>query len=684
MSDSFSGYGLPKGSDFIGGVGEGSLEPCASGLTPYCDIWADPILDHGMQPTLVRDDSHVVVHIGGFRGYFLRNTLPDGPYVNGYGTPETLTGGGSISPGIYILTLSDGTVVEFFNLGVDLNADAKFAMPSRMIKPDGEIITYSYTRTQIPTNLYDPTIPGGPPEYYEKLTGVTATSSLGWQVTGELLDASSNFNMYNTARSSSAQIGYGAWSLGYTNLTRQTQSLSGGQNTVRERLTRGMSDNGVNGYVSIYQDHEERTKYTCQGSSTYDPDSQSWSVAGDCQLWWQEGFNYSMKEVTAGNRMILATYVAPPNDFNYYNVPQIAAGCIDGGFVPGSACIKYIDRGGQRWTYDYVTQNGVNGIRRTDPLGHTRFIAAGHDDIVGTLPTVVTDELNRTTTFQYSVAGKIAKISYPEGNHTDYEYDSRQNLTKVSVYPKDNGPPIVTQYGYDATCDNMKTCNKPNWSKDAKGNQTNYTYDATHGGITSMTLPADNAGIRPQMRYYYKQLYPKDINNNVVNMPVWRLIKTLTCRSSTNSCAGTADEMVTEYGYDDRNLMQTSVTVHAGDNSISTTTSYVYDFAGNRVMVDGPRTDVDDRSYAVYDNGRHLIYEIGVDPDSAGPLKRVVVHHVFDNDFNEIRTEIGTGSTITFDSNGFPTGVSDFAITSLKRMTFDDVGRLSKTEVVLP
>ena len=255
---------------------------------------------------------------------------------------------------------------------------------------------------------------------------------------------------------------------------------------------------------------------------------------------------------------------------------------------------------------------------------------------------------------------------------------------KVSVYPKDGGAPQVTQYGYDTICSNLKTCNKPNWSKDAKGNQTDYTYDGTHGGITTITLPPNANGVRSQMRYEYKQLYPRDINNNLTDTPVWRLTKTSTCRSSTNACSGTADETVTEYAYNDRNLMQTSVTIHAGDNSVSATTSYGYDFVGNRVWVDGPRTDVDDKSYAVYDSNRHLLYEIGVDPDGSAPLKRVVIHHIYDGDWNETQTETGTGSTITFDSNGFPTGVSDFAITSFKRMTYDDLGRLTKTELVQP
>ena len=34
------------------------------------------------------------------------------------------------------------------------------------------------------------------------------------------------------------------------------------------------------------------------------------------------------------------------------------------------------------------------------------------------------------------------------------------------------------------------TCNLPNTTVDARGNITNYSYDPTHGGVTSVKLPA--------------------------------------------------------------------------------------------------------------------------------------------------------------------------------------------------
>ena len=104
--------------------------------------------------------------------------------------------------------------------------------------------------------------------------------------------------------------------------------------------------------------------------------------------------------------------------------------------------------------------------------------------------------------------------------------------------------------------------------------------------------------------------------------------------------------------------------------------TYGYDDVGNIVSVDGPRTDVDDRSYATYDALRRKIYEIGADADASGPLPRQVTHHVYDVDGNETRTEYGTG---------FAVDGSDFTLLHFKRMTFDPTtGLMTKVEEVQP
>jgi hypothetical protein len=241
------------------------------------------------------------------------------------------------------------------------------------------------------------------------------------------------------------------------------------------------------------------------------------------------------------------------------------------------------------------------------------------------------------------------------------------------------------QYGITLTCDttNYRICNKPQYKIDQNGKQTDYVWSTVHGGLLTETLPADANGVRPQKRYSYTQLYPKVLNSSgalVNSTPVWRQTRVSVCAVATAanpaSCVRTKDERVTTYAYNDNNLFLTSITVAAGDNSVSQTTSYTYDYAGNVTSVDGPRTDVDDRIYTTYDVLRRKVFEIGADPDGGGSLPRQVTHHVYDIDGNETRTEYGTG---------FATDGSDFALLHFKRMTFDPAtGLMTKIEEVQP
>ena len=66
---------------------------------------------------------------------------------------------------------------------------------------------------------------------------------------------------------------------------------------------------------------------------------------------------------------------------------------------------------------------------------------------------------------------------------------------------------IVTTATFASSCANPKACNKPVTTVDAAGNVTDYSYDATHGGVLSVTAPAPTSGaVRPQTRYAYTGL----------------------------------------------------------------------------------------------------------------------------------------------------------------------------------
>jgi hypothetical protein len=344
----------------------------------------------------------------------------------------------------------------------------------------------------------------------------------------------------------------------------------------------------------------------------------------------------------------------------------------------------------------YQTDNDPSkptSVVRTNPDGSS----ASYSMIQGELVSK-SDELGRINTYQWDggvsfnmihgspALGRSYRADSIDANH-GYEAYGYTNgaLSSVTNVANDSSANLVTQFGITLTCGsaNYKICNKPQYVIDPKGNRTDYTYDPTHGGMLTETLPPDANGVRPQKRYSYTQLYPKIMSSNgtlVNSTPVWRLTRVSECMSATSanpaSCVGTSQERITTYAYNNNNLFLSSVTIAAGDGSSSETASYTYDYVGNRTSVDGPRTDVDDRTYTTYDGLRRPIYEIGADPDGAGPLPRQMTHHVYDADGNETRTEFGTG---------FATDGSDFVLLHFKRMTFDPTtGLLTKVEEVQP
>src|SRR3546814_13052587 len=90
--------------------------------------------------------------------------------------------------------------------------------------------------------------------------------------------------------------------------------------------------------------------------------------------------------------------------------------------------------------------------------------------------------------------------------YTKFAYDARGKVTETRQVAKAGTglAEIVTSAGYDATCTSTSKCNKPNWTKDAKRKQTDYSYNTTNGNILTMTLPpATSGGTRPKVTYSY-------------------------------------------------------------------------------------------------------------------------------------------------------------------------------------
>lgn len=268
-------------------------------------------------------------------------------------------------------------------------------------------------------------------------------------------------------------------------------------------------------------------------------------------------------------------------------------------------------RGSDTWSYAYWQDSPAYPHLRTttstDPQAKQTVFTSSEYAIDEWVPISVRDPLNRTTTFGYSCKNTNGlpyyfnsasyNVTSPEGNATIRACDSRGNVTSTTLQPKAGSglTNIVTSADFPAACSsfNRKTCNQPTAAVDGRGAQTDYTYDATHGGVLTETLPAVN-GVRPQRRYAYDQFYAYVLNASSVlvqaSSPVWMPTKISECRTSA-SCTGGADEVVTSFEYGavgtvNRLLVRGKVVTSGG---VSLRTCYSYDQLGNQISVTTPR-----------------------------------------------------------------------------------------------
>jgi RHS repeat-associated protein len=259
-------------------------------------------------------------------------------------------------------------------------------------------------------------------------------------------------------------------------------------------------------------------------------------------------------------------------------------------------------------TYTYADTGGFRTTTVTDPLGHPTVYVF---DIASQRMKSAKDPLLRTTQWDYDAAGRLTKATAPDLNYTQYSYDTRGNVTETRAVAK-TGPgagDIVTTANYDASCASAAKCNQPNWTRDARLNQTDFTYDTTTGTLTTVAAPAAVAGgVRPTTSYSYTAV-------NGVQL----LSGTSTCQM-TASCVGTADEVKSAVAHNSNGL-PTTATNGAGDGSLSATTTATYDDFGDVLTIDGSLPGSDDTTRYRYNADRELVGVTSPDPDGAGSLK---------------------------------------------------------------
>jgi YD repeat-containing protein len=219
----------------------------------------------------------------------------------------------------------------------------------------------------------------------------------------------------------------------------------------------------------------------------------------------------------------------------------------------------------------------------------------------------IDDSDNGPRDYKFS-ALKPVEVTFPEGNKLKMSYDTNANLLTRRETAKPNSGladkvatqtfPYANPYSSPTLCNAADVlCRKPITQVDEKGNQSDFTYDGTHGGTLTETGPAVN-GVRPQVRYSYAQRYAWIKNSgsgySQAATPIWVLTQKSICKTGAASGAGCAiagDEVVTSYDYGPNsgpnNLELRGVVEDA--TGLALRTCYAYDATGNKISETKPR-----------------------------------------------------------------------------------------------
>ncbi|HEY0313478.1 MAG TPA: RHS repeat-associated core domain-containing protein [Allosphingosinicella sp.] len=361
--------------------------------------------------------------------------------------------------------------------------------------------------------------------------------------------------------------------------------------------------------------------------------------------------------------------------------------------------VSSVSSHGRNWTYSWSSSAPLLTATRTNPDATQR--TAVIDTTVG-LPTSEQDELGRTTSYTYDTYGRLTQVASAEGNKLAYAYDSRGNVTQSQEIAKNGITTITKAASFPSTCTNSLTCNKPTSVTDARSNATDFTYDSTHGGLVTVTLPAPTPlATRPQTRFTYTalQAYLKNSAGSIVasGQNTYRLTAMSQCQSGS-SCAGTSDEALTTFGYGSpgtaNNLLLTTSTAGTGDGSLSATTTTSYNIIGNVTSVDGAIAGSGDTTSYRWNADRELVGVIAPDPDGSGALKNPAIRTTYDAGGHVTKIERGTVNSASdadwaafssqmevdtaYDSSGRPVTQSTVAggtAYGLTQMSYDTNGR---------
>lgn len=443
----------------------------------------------------------------------------------------------------YTLTTAGGTVVTFnpVNLGPIYHAADGMVYPTQIVHPDGTTYTYTYTSGAI-----------------SKIVS-NAGYALIFENSSSTIKACV-INLVTTTAGTTCPTGAQTVTYGLTgNLVTSITDRMGKVWTITHTATSGGGD--------------DEAFYKPGASTPYLTNHWGYGPAGRVLIVLSQDF--------ADGRHFAYSYDAMTF---YYS------------FVGGEEVDKDTDVG-TGWT-----ETDANSVTHTTTLS---FDSLGMMPLVlSATPASVTDPNGRTYTWHYDLVHTTQLLgrAMPEGNSEAYTYDGYRNRTQVDRTPKSGSglSHVITSatFGNCTAFSNLLACNQPTATVDARGNQTDYTYSSTHGGVLTVSAPADANGIRAVTRYAYAQRYAWISNGSggyvQAASPIWVKTEERTCRTTatvSGACAGgSSDEVVTAYDYGPdsgpNNLLLRGVTVTADGTTLRT--CYTYDGYGRKISETKP------------------------------------------------------------------------------------------------
>jgi len=389
------------------------------------------------------------------------------------------------------------------------------------------------------------------------------------------------------------------------------------------------------------------------------------------------------------NRTTSVHYAIGPETITYPSGRQVTyQGSYDSS---GAFVVTSVSDGRGTWSYSHPDPHVTVIINPDNPTQQGADSYQMNDQ--GQLTVVTMGATNPRTEYTYDTQNRLTEVQTTDLTNwvkTVYHYDTYGRIDQTSRVTSQTSQTIpstiiTSSAGYPdlQTCTNLKVCNKPSWTKDANGNQTDYGYNVNNGEPDFVILPlADKtrpSDPRPQIRYDYATQTAQFNNGSgiVSGAPVYRLTATSRCFNTgfsgsvptRISCANPADEFRTTINYGTDQALPTTTVSGPADGTYSSTTATTYYPTGDVKTVDGPVPGSADTTRFYYDAMRQQTGIIGPDPDGSGTLKYRASKTTYNNEGQPTLIEAGTA---TGQGDG---DMSTFASLQQQAVAYDAQGR---------